>query len=104
MARWSYGISELILFFWICFAALSLRLNQSRTEKDQLELLLKEKEQQIELLEMTRDQTQSKFAQLEADAKVEAATLRGQLEEATEKVKGLTRYEVFLLEPFWNSF
>lgn len=82
------GVTELILLF---FAALSLRLNASRTEKDQLELLLKEKEQQIELLEMTRDQAQVKFAQLEGDAKGEVATLKGQLEDAREKVQRLTR-------------
>lgn len=70
---------------------MSVLLERSRTEKEQLELVIKEKEQQIELLEMTREQTAQKLNMAEADARAEVAAIKALLDDTTEKYQRLNR-------------
>ncbi|KAH9398937.1 Rho-associated protein kinase 2, partial [Tyrophagus putrescentiae] len=69
--------------------SLSVLLERARTEKEQLELVIKEKEQQIELLEMTREQTAQKLNMAEADARAEVAAIKALLDDTTEKYQRL---------------
>lgn len=77
--------------FEIFALALSVLLERARTEKEQLELVIKEKEQQIELLEMTREQTTAKLLNAEADARAEVAAIKASLDDTTEKYQRLNR-------------
>ena len=53
--------------------------------------MIKEKEQQIELLEMTREQTAQKLNMAEADARAEVAAIKALLDDTTEKYQRLNR-------------
>ena len=64
-------------------------LEQAQTEKQQLELVIKEKEQLIELMEITQSQ---KLAQEKEQAKNEMATMKAQHEETIKEMQRLAKY------------
>ena len=69
--------------------SLSLDLERFRTEKTQIELVIKEKEQQIELLELRRSQAVHKLSMFEHESKLEISNLKAALDESVERVKRL---------------